>query len=482
MNTPEQKKVLSLDSLAQGGDAVGRIETGVGSAKQVVFVPYGAPGDRVVLDRWESKRSFARAWIKEVEQASPQRADPPCPYFFKPGDDPTSVCGGCDWQHMNYASQAQAKKQLLVEAFQRIARIAKPPVDDTIAAPDPWRYRNKVQIPFANADGKLIAGFYAPGSHTIVPFADCLIQNETSVKIFTAVKEWFRQYPVKAYTDQEPEGWLRHLLIRTNSKSDALVALITKNDVFQGAVEFSEFLTKECPSVKSIFQNVNPKPGNVVLGPEWRHIFGKHFLKETISGLDFRLSPGSFFQVHHAMAEKLYERVGAFIQPDATKTVLELYAGVGAMAQLLAKNSRKVWAVEENGDAVLDGIESAKWNSISNIKFVQAKCEDALARGRFLQGPADKLGSVVLDPPRAGCDQKVLRSVIRLAPEKIVYVSCDPATLARDAKYLSTGGYHLRRSVPVDLFPQTAHVESVSLFAKPPSREKDNKAATQTGG
>jgi 23S rRNA (uracil1939-C5)-methyltransferase len=293
-----------------------------------------------------------------------------------------------------------------------------------------------------------------------------LIQSEESVKIFKAVKEWFEKFPVKAYSETEQDGWLRHLVIRTNSKKEALVALVAKDDMFNGAVEFSEFLTKQCPWVKGIFQNVNPKPGNVVLGPEWRHLHGKHFLKETILGLDFRLSPGSFFQVHHAMAEKLYQRVIDFVQPDIKKTVLELYAGVGAMAQLLAKRSRKVWAVEENAEAVADGIESAKWNQIQDIKYIKSKCEDALARGRFQQGPQDKLGAVVLDPPRAGCEQRVLRSVIRLAPEKIVYVSCDPATLARDAKYLATGGYLLRRNTPVDLFPQTAHIESVSLFTR----------------
>jgi 23S rRNA (uracil1939-C5)-methyltransferase len=166
------------------------------------------------------------------------------------------------------------------------------------------------------------------------------------------------------------------------------------------------------------------------------------------------------------MAEKLYERVIEFVQPDITKTVLELYAGVGAMAQLLAKRSRKVWAVEENQQAVEDGIESAKWNEIKDIKYVISRCETALARGRFKQGDTDHLGAVVLDPPRNGCDQHVLRGVIRMAPERIVYVSCDPATLARDAKYLSTGGYHLRRCIPVDLFPQTAHIESVSLFTR----------------
>jgi len=455
-----ETKDVSLHALALGGDAVGRVEG------QVVFVPYGAPGDKIAAGRWEAKPRFARAWIESVQTPAPDRVEAPCPYFFKPGAAPDAVCGGCHWQHMAYGAQAAAKKQLLIETFQRIGRVAHPPVEDTVTPADPWRYRNKVQIPFAPSDAPpgFTAGFYAPGTHRIVPFDDCLVQPDVSVLVFKAVKDWFTQHPVPVYNADTQEGWLRHLLIRTNAKGDALVAVVSRGENFPAAVEFAQFLTAQCPAVKSVFHNVNNQPGNVVLGPEWRHLHGKSYLEESVLGLRFRLSPGAFFQVHHAMAEKLYALVEKFVAPAPDRTVLELYAGVGAIGQILAKKSRRVWAVEENPQAVDDGVASAGWNKIDNIKYTLGRCETALARGRFLQGANDTLGAVVLDPPRAGCDQLVLRGVMRMKPRKIVYVSCDPGTLARDARYLSTGGYHLKRVVPVDLFPQTSHIESVSLF------------------
>ncbi len=468
MSTPPDQEV-PLDNLALGGDAVGRLKGGDGPAdsRQVVFVPFGAPGDRAVLHRWEQRKNFARGWIQSLAAPAPHRTSPPCPHFYKPGDAPDAVCGGCNWQHLAYEFQTRSKRQLLIEAFQRLGRIAKPAVEETLSAPAPWRYRNKVQIPFApDSAGGLRAGFYAPNSHRIVPFDDCLVQTEESVRVFKAVLDWFRQNPAPAYDEDSRRGWLRHLLVRTNSQNEALVALITKGDNFPKAVAFAEHLTKQCPSVKSLFQNVNPREDHVILGPEWRHLHGKHYLTETLLGLRFRLSPGSFFQVNSPAAEILYKKVESFIEPTPEESVLELYSGVGAIAQLLAKRSRFVWGVEENPAAVADAIESAKWNTLKNVKFVQDRCETALARGRFKKGLNDRLAAVVLDPPRAGCEQHVLRAVIRLAPRKIVYVSCDPATLARDARYLATGGYLLRRSAPVDLFPQTSHIESVSLFAR----------------
>ncbi|MGQ0644412.1 MAG: 23S rRNA (uracil(1939)-C(5))-methyltransferase RlmD [Elusimicrobiota bacterium] len=455
---------LSLHGLALGGDAVARQEG------RVVFVPYGAPGDRVRTARWEARKNFAKAWISSIVEPAPERVAAPCPYFFKPGAAPETVCGGCDWQQLDYAAQARAKRQLLIEAFQRVGRIAKPPVEETLAAESPWRYRNKAQIPFApaggpdNPAGGLKAGFYAPASHNIVPFDDCLVQPEPAVALFRSVKEWFARHPAAAYDQSTEQGWLRHLLIRVGAGGNLLAALVTKDEGFPNAVAFAEYLSAANPGLRSLFQNVNPKPGSVVLGPQWRHLWGKRYLEETLLGLRFRLSPGTFFQVNREMAEKLYQKVAEFADLKLEDHALELYAGVGAIAQLLARKAKYVWAVEDNAQAVEDAIESAKENGVSNVRFYQGRCEDVLTRGRFSRGVDDVLGAVVLDPPRAGCEQSVLKAVMRLAPAKIVYVSCDPATLARDARYLSTGGYLLRRSVPVDLFPQTAHVESVSLF------------------
>jgi 23S rRNA (uracil1939-C5)-methyltransferase len=465
MNRAEPPDVLDIETLALGGDAVARAGP-PGGRRQAVFVPYAAPGDKVRVERWEERPTYARAWVQEVLAPSADRADPPCPYFFKPGAAPETVCGGCDWQHLRYEAQARAKRQLLIDAFQRIGRIARPAVEETRAAPEAWRYRNKVQVPFVSRGGGTLAGFYAPNTHRVVPFQDCLIQSEDSVRVIHAVREWADRHGIAVYDADTDQGWLRHLLVRTNSQGEALVALVTRTAAFPDAVAFAEFLTQHCPAVKSIFQNVNMKRGNVILGPEWRHLHGRRYLQETLLGLKFRLSPGSFFQVNHAMAETLYRQVEAFVDPAPDDSILELYAGVGAIAQLLARRARRVWGVEENPQAVADAVQSAQWNGLRNVRFIQGRCEAVLAQGRFNQRAGDVMNAVVLDPPRAGCDPAVLRRAFRLAPRRIVYVSCDPATLARDARYMATGGYHLKRAVPVDLFPQTAHVESVSLFER----------------
>lgn len=458
MTSPRE---ISLDRLALGGDAVGRRPAPAGppGANEVVFVPYGAPGDRVRLGREEKQKNFSRAWIDEVLAPSPDRVEPRCPVFHRPGGT-SAACGGCDWQHLSYARQTAAKRSLLIESFQRIGKIARPPVEETIGvsgAEGPWRYRNKVQIPFAlGPDGKITGGFYAPSSRTVVPFEDCPVQSALSVGLFRRVRDWFRVRPVAVYDPATGRGWLRHLLVRTTATGEALVALVTQAGPVPS--DLVEALRDRSLGVTSLYQNINTLTGSAVLSGRWRHLGGKPYIEETLLGLRLRLSPGAFFQVHHAMAERLYALAVDMAAPTPKDAVWELYAGVGAIGLLLARRAGRVVAVEENPGAVRDGIESARWNGLDNIRFRVGRCEELAAR--LPEPPA----AVVLDPPRAGCDARVLKAVMARRPRRIVYVSCDPATLARDARYLSTGGYLLKRAVPVDLFPQTSHIESVSLF------------------
>lgn len=458
---------LFLERLALGGDAVGRqpaVEPG--RQGQVVFVPFGAPGDRVVLSSLRKENSFARGWVGEILESSSQRANPSCPLFFQPGRSPHEVCGGCDWQHLSYSSQTSGKRALLTETLQRIGKIAKPTVEETVSAPSEeaqWHYRNKGLVPFArDAKGKIVAGFYAPRSHTVVPFEKCPVQNERFDMAVRAAREWFSERDAPVYESATETGWLRHVLVRTASTGETLVAPVTTSAPGLDMAAFAYDLRKTCPFVTSVFHNINDRPGNVVLGPRWKQLAGKSHLEEKLLGLRFRLSPGAFFQINHRMAEKLYALAVDMAAVGPTDVVWELYAGVGAMGQLLARKAKLVWAVEENAQAVRDGIESLELNRIQNVRFRQGQCELVLARALL----KDKPTVVLLDPPRAGCDKQVLKSIMKSGPQRLVYVSCDPGTLARDAHYLSTGGYHLKRSVPVDLFPQTAHIESVTLFER----------------
>ncbi len=456
-----------LERLALGGDAVARLPSvEPGRPGHVVFVPVGAPGDRVTLSSVRKENSFARGWIGEVLEPSPQRREPRCPLFFQPGRSPRDVCGGCDWQHLTTAAQAAGKRALLIETLQRIGKIAKPTVEETVSPASPdggWRYRNKGLVPFArNAEGNIVAGFYAPGSHTVVPFESCPVQNDRFDGAVRAAREWFAERDASIYDNATETGWLRHLLVRTASTGETLVAPVTTSAPGLDVLAFAHDLRKALPFVTSVFHNINDRAGNVVLGPRWKRLAGKPHLEETLLGLRFRLSPGAFFQINQAMAEKLYTLAVEMARPGPLDVVWELYAGVGAMGQLLAQKAKLVWAVEENAQAVRDGIESLELNGITNVRFRQGQCELVLARSLLKDKPA----VVLLDPPRAGCDKSVLKSVMRAGPARIVYVSCDPGTLARDAQYLSTGSYHLKRSVPVDLFPQTAHIESVTLFER----------------
>lgn len=429
----------------------------------MVFVPYTAPEDVVALGPLETKGTYARAWPLRWEKTAPLHTPPRCPLYFVPGRTAREVCGGCDWQHLTYEAQTAAKRTLVIESLQRLGKIAKPRVDPTVTVDGPegpWRYRNKVQIPFAlGNDGKIIGGFYAPGSHTVVPLDDCFIQSTRSVAVFKAVRDFFRVRPVTVYNPATERGWLRHLLIRTTAAGDTLAALVTQ----AGPVprELIERLREKNLGVTSVFQNINARPGNAVLSARWVHLAGRPHLEERLLGLRLRLSPGAFFQVHHAMAEKLYTLAVDMAAVGPEDEVWELYAGVGAMGQLLAKKARGVVAIEENPHAVRDGVESSQWNGLRNIHFRVDRCERVVPRLK------EKPSVVLLDPPRAGCDPKVLKAVMARGPKRVVYVSCDPATLARDARYLSTGGYHLSRTVPVDLFPQTSHIETVSLFERP---------------
>jgi 23S rRNA (uracil1939-C5)-methyltransferase len=352
----------------------------------------------------------------------------------------------------------------LVETLQRIGKIARPAVDPTVSAPTSeaaWHYRNKALVPFArDGQGQLVAGFYAPGSHTVVPLEDCPVQAATFVKVVHVTRDWLARADAPIYEPSLDRGWLRHLLVRTTSSGETLAALVTTSTAPPLAPAWAESLRRDCPFVTSVYQNVNDRSGNVVLGPRWRHVDGKKQMDETILGLRFRLSPGVFFQVNHGMAEALFRLATEMAAVGPSDVVWDLYAGVGVMGQRLARKAKIVWAVEENTAAVRDGIESLELNGIDNLRFRQGRCELVLGRGLIKDPPT----VVLLDPPRAGCDRAVLRAVLRAKPQRIVYVSCDPGTLARDAHTLSTGGYHLRRAVPVDLFPQTAHIESVSLF------------------
>ena len=483
---------LRVDRLSLGGDALGR------AGDAVVFVPYGSPGDALEVELTETRKNFARGRLIRVLEPSPVRIDPPCPYHFQapPSHPPphggrTEVggvgqsaptphphlprqggkeyegslyCGGCSWQHMNYEFQLDAKRQLVQETLERLGGVRDVTVKPTLGMKDPWRYRNKVQQPVgwdaclpARQGRRIISGFYAPFSHDIVPIEDCRVQSELSVRIVNRVRALLEQFQLLAYDEEKHTGWIRHLWVRT-AQNKALLVFVTRTDDFPHQNEVLEALAQDIPELVGVHQNINPGKTNVILGRHWRKCGGADYLEERLGALRFHLSPGSFFQVNARQTEVLYEQVKALAGKGGT--LIDLYCGVGGIALWLAPQFRGVTGVDEVKSAVADAQNNAKLNGITNTRFVADSAERFLSKYHGNAGFQGDL-TVVLDPPRAGCDPRVLHALSRLRPSNLIYVSCDPGTLARDLGILGKAGFRPRDVQPVDLFPHTPHIETV---------------------
>lgn len=445
---------LSIDRLSLGGDGVGRV------GDCVAFVPYACPGDRLEIEITEARSNFVRGRIRKVLNASPQRTKPPCPYHFQVEQSSEFYCGGCSWQQVQYPAQLEAKRQLVAETLARLGGLKHIEVKPTLGMSDPWRYRNKVQQPVGWEGGRLISGFFAPFSHRIVPIEDCLVQPELSVRIINRARDLLQRFRLQAYDERSHRGWIRHLWIRT-ARDRAMLVFITRSPDFPREREIIEALIKEFPQLVGVHQNVNPGRTNVILGRGWRKIAGADFLEERLGPLRFLISPGSFFQVNTEQTLALYREVESMA--GRGNRLLDLYCGVGSITLWLAKNFQEIGGVEESRGAVRDAERNAELNGIENVRFIAEKTEAFVHH--MSAGNAGEL-TVVLDPPRAGCDAGVLKSLGRIGPRKIVYVSCDPGTLARDLALLHSSGYQVREVQPVDLFPHTAHIETAVQLVK----------------
>ncbi|MBI3548427.1 MAG: 23S rRNA (uracil(1939)-C(5))-methyltransferase RlmD [Elusimicrobia bacterium] len=448
---------VRVDRIAPEGEGIGKSP---GSDK-VIFVPYGIPGDELMVAQAENKPRYVRGRVLSVEKPSPDRISPRCLVHFAPGK--TEYCGGCDWQHASYAAQLRYKREIVADCMRRIAKL-NAPIADTLASPSEWRYRNKVQVPFQPAPGRAKAGFYMPGSHRVIEFEDCVVQPELSVEIVRTVRELSQTRGWRAYDETQDKGWLRHLFIRTNAAGEAAVVFVTRDRAFPREREAIEEIRKRHPRVVSLFQNVQEERTAVILGPRWRKLWGKDRLSEKIGPFTLEFSPGAFVQVNTPAAEVLYGAAERQLYDDGFRPnlVLDLYSGVGAIAFWIAKGAGRVIGVEEVPQAVEDAYANARRLGVRNVSFVKGTVEHALKRLRGLENP--RPWAAVVDPPRGGCEKDVLKFLSTRRVERVVYVSCNPATFARDARVLADAGYRLEKIQPVDLFPQTAHVELVARF------------------
>lgn len=458
-----EKLTVRALRMAPEGQAVAKAE----GSPRVVFVPGGAPGDLLEVEVVEAKSSFARARILRLLEPGPDRVEPPCPLHAAPGR-PGPACGGCDWQHLAYPAQLLHKAALVRDCVERIAKLKDVDIRPTLPSPKQWAYRNKVMVPFGERpDGKgLAAGFYAAGSHRIVDLPACPVQPDLSVAVVLKAKALAEELGWRAYDGRTGQGLLRHVFVRTNSAGKAMVTVVTRAAHLPGAEAFVTRLREAFPAVLGIHHNLQPLKTSVILGPQWRCLWGARALEEKLGRLSFLVSPGAFLQVNTEAAELLYEAARAALCEGGRtfSGVLDLYCGVGTLTLWLASSAARIVGVEENRDAVRDAWKSAERNGIRNARFSAGRAESVLPR-LLKEGLGSPL-AVTVDPPRAGLAVPVLRFLTRSSVQRIVYVSCDPATFARDAGYLARSGFRLSRVQPVDLFPQTSHVELVGLLER----------------
>lgn len=440
---------IKIHGLGSSGEGVGKL------GELIIFVEGALPGEDVLAEIETRKKNYAVGRLVEVVKPSPERVAPFCPLYKN--------CGGCQLQHMSYPAQLKWKRQQVVDAIERIGKLDGVEVFATLGMENPLRYRNKMQFPVGRGKGGLIVGCYARGSHKIIDAPSCMIQNAGNDKILNAVRNVAEKFKLQPYDEDTHKGFLRHVMGRVGSGGELMIVLVTASSNFPNAKNFVRALRNELPEVTSIQQNVQTFRNNVILGRDTKILYGKPTIRDTIGGLKFNISARSFFQVNTAQAEVLYRTALDFANLRGNETVIDAYCGTGTIGLFMARNARNVIGVEVVSSAVNDAIKNARENKIRNAEFITSDAVKVLPR-LFDTGTFAEV--VVVDPPRAGCDGKVLETFAAMEPEKIVYVSCNPATLARDLKILDGLGYRTKKIQPVDMFPFTSHVEAVAQIFK----------------
>lgn len=436
---------LVIDGYASDGAGVARLDG------MVVFVQGGIRGEACDVRLTHVGRSALWGRVEEVVNPSPARIFPRCLHYTK--------CGGCQFRHMNYAEELEAKRIRVEDALRRLGG-AEIHVSAILGAEQVDRYRNKAQFPVAK--GPRI-GFYRPRSHDVIDVDDCLLQGEAAARLRGAVKEWVAEYSIPAYNERTFTGLVRHVYVRTNRAGRSLCCLLVNGRGVPREAELVRALRRAEPNLAGIVLGVNEKHNNVILGDSYRTLWGEDFLSDTLCGLTFRLSVPSFYQVNPAQTEVLYGKALEFAGLTGAETVLDLYCGIGTISLVMARKAGMVWGAEVVPQAVDDAIANAQRNHIENARFL---CADAGEAARYLEGEGVRPDVVCVDPPRKGLAEDVVDTIADMGPQRVVYVSCDPGTLGRDVKRFAGRGYTLKKAVAVDMFPRTAHVETVCLLSK----------------
>ena len=437
---------LNIEGYTAEGNGVGHYNG------QAVFVSGAAKGDTIIAHIIKAKKTYAIGIIKQILKKSDDRIEVDCQHFRS--------CGGCAFRHISYEAEKQLKKQKVVDAFTRLAHLDVP-VKDIITCKTE-RYRNKAQYP-VGFDKGVVVGFYAQKSHRIINSSDCILQPEEFAKIVEIVKNWMTEFGISAYESDTGKGLIRHIYIRKAFVTgQIMVCLVVNGNEIPKSKELVDDLLK-IKELTSVVLNKNTENTNVILGTECKTLWGNDYIEDILCGVKIRISPLSFYQVNHDCAELLYEKASEYVGVTGNETVLDLYCGAGTIGLSMANKVKKIIGVEIIPEAIEDAKINAKNNNIDNCEFY---CGDAKDAVKILKDQAIEPDAVILDPPRKGCDREVLEYVAEMKPKKIVYVSCDVSTQARDCAILKELGYETKEVTPVDMFPRTSHTESVALIVR----------------
>ncbi len=441
---------LNITGMTHEGLGVGRNDG------MAVFVPGAIPGETVNVKIMKVLKNYSIARIEKWLYQSPDRQNPFCPVYKR--------CGGCSLQHMTYERQLAFKHQVVKDSLSRIGGLKDVTVKSVIGMDSPMRYRNKAQYPVGKSKNGPVSGFYARHSHEIVHCENCRIQDTTSQEIKNRIMDCILKYNIPVYDEKMQEGLLRHIIIRVSrSTGDVMVIMVVTKDTVPHLEALVKDITASFPAIHSIILSINNRRDNVVMGKKNITVYGRDTIIDRIGPFHFHISPLSFYQVNPTQTEILYEKAVEYAQLSGKETVFDLYCGIGTISLFLAQKAKKVIGVEVVKEAVESAKKNADYNHVTNTEFYHGTTEK-ITENLYKDGI--KADVVVVDPPRKGCDQSLLETIINICPHRIVYVSCNPSTLARDLKYLNDGGYQPVEVQPVDMFPWTEHIETVCLMSR----------------
>ncbi len=441
---------VKIESLTHDGLGVARVDG------FPVFVANALVGEEINMKVTLVKKTYAFGRAVDYFVTSGERVKPECGIYKQ--------CGGCQVQHLSYEGQLKMKHDTVVNHLKRIGHIEDANVLPTIGMQNPSRYRNKTQVPFGYADGKVVAGFYQKRSHEIINMQSCLIQTDISDQIVETMRQLCQELEIAPYNESLNLGVLRHVIVRVGFKTEEImVTLVTRTHEIPNSELLIQRLVSKYPKIKSIAQNVNPKVTNVIFGDETRILYGESYIYDEMNGIRFAISPRSFYQVNPIQTETLYSKAVEFAQLTGEGVVFDAYCGIGTITLFLAQQAKQVYGVEVIQEAIEDAKMNARLNGFENTQFTVGKSEEIIPLW-IENGIIPDV--IVVDPPRKGCDRTLLDTMLEAAPDRIVYVSCDSSTLARDLRVLIDGGYKLEVVQPVDMFPQTAHIECVAKLVR----------------